>query len=301
MYLMMKLSPRFVAKDSYRARESLVPHFERYFGSQEHLRGSLLVQCRYDHNRSHGLGLEDVARTEIGQVSASVTNTIPAAFWLAYHILSDPAVLAACRREVAQIVQTSEDGRVCTVDLSHLKAACPVLVSTWQETLRYEHTGISARILSEDHLLDDKYLLKKDSTLMIVSSIQHSDTAAWGESATQFRHERFVKTSPKAKRANNPHAFRGFGGGATLCPGRHWVSTEILSFVALLLLRFDVVPTAPGRRWGPVKKATYLTASLPMPETSIEVEIVPRGDQEWRVLLSGSDKGLPSLADEVPL
>ena len=299
MYLMMKLSPRFVAKDSYLARESLVPHFERYFGNKEHLQGSLLVQCRYDHNIRHGLSPEDVARTEIGQVSASVTNTIPAAFWLAYHILSDPAVLAACRGEVSQMVQTSPDGRVCTVDLSHLKTACPVLVSTWQETLRYEHTGISARVLAEDHLLDDRYLLRKDSTLLIVSSVQHSDAAAWGGTAAQFRHERFVKKN--GPRAHNPHAFRGFGGGATLCPGRHWVSTEILSFVALLLLRFDVVPTTPDRRWPPVKKATYLTASLPMPETRIEVELVPRGDQEWRVLLSGSDKGLPSLADEVPL
>jgi hypothetical protein len=37
-------------------------------------------------------------------------------------------------------------------------------------------------------------------------------------------------------------AFRACGGGASLCPGRHFGTTIILNFTAMLIMQSDIVP-----------------------------------------------------------
>ncbi|KAK7736187.1 hypothetical protein SLS53_007215 [Cytospora paraplurivora] len=61
--------------------------------------------------------------------------------------------------KVEKLVQVDNIG-VATVDLANVKSACLILLSTWQETLRYVHIGIGARVVMEDIKLDNKYLLK---------------------------------------------------------------------------------------------------------------------------------------------
>lgn len=48
------------------------------------------------------------------------------------------------------------------------------------------------------------------------------------------------RTGPALKRAS----FRAFGGGETLCPGRHFASSTILAVVAIVVLRFDITPVS---------------------------------------------------------
>ncbi|KAK8050930.1 cytochrome P450 [Apiospora rasikravindrae] len=172
-----------LARKGLHAREQLlIPAFEQYFAENGHLQGSVLVQCRYKHNTGHGLRGRDLAATEIGQMVASLANSIPAAFWLVYHIFSDPAVLRECREEAKQLVQADGD-----VDLAKVKSACPVLLSTWQETLRYMHIGIAARVIMEDVILDNQYLLKKGATLMTAAPVQHTDPSLWGADSGNFQ------------------------------------------------------------------------------------------------------------------
>ncbi|KAF4622730.1 hypothetical protein G7Y89_g14296 [Cudoniella acicularis] len=290
-------------RSSFRARESLVQAFRRYFAygapggchptPAPDSPSLSLVQARYRHNLSQGLSRDDIARTEIGQVAASLSNTIPAAFWMLWHVLSDPVVLADCRDEIERLVTVDlvqqkepeqeqglngravqKEREVCTIDLAQLtnRQVCPVITSTWYEVLRFNHVGIAARVVMQDTLVDG-YLLKKDSTAMIVSPVMHSDLSVWGPSAREFCHCRFIQThsnnnnsdrddrsttatdnsqerSHKAKRGNlNPEkspANRIFGGGSTLCPGRHFASQEVLSLLALTIMRFDVRPVGNG-------------------------------------------------------
>jgi cytochrome P450 len=107
--------------------------------------------------------------------------------------------------------------------------------------------GTSVRIALEDHMLDGKYLIKKGGTVMIPGHVQHSSAAIWGDDVAEFKHTRFVKT-PGSKRYNSV-AFRGFGGGTTLCPGRHFATMEILLFATLLMLRFDVRLANGATEW----------------------------------------------------
>jgi cytochrome P450 len=123
--------------------------------------------------------------------------------------------------------------------MTSVKHAFPVLLSTFQEVLRIHTISISARLVMEGHLLDEKSLLKKESMLMISGLVQHTSSASFGSNVDSFDHRRFLP----GKRDHNPVAFRGFGGGSTLCPGRHLATTKILTFTALMILRCDVWPT----------------------------------------------------------
>lgn len=296
MVHMLKAWPSVLARESLYAREQLlIPAFEKYFANNSHLEGSRLVQCRYEHNTSHGLRGRDVAATEIGQMVASLTNSVASAFWMVYYTFSNPVVLKECRAEVEQLVQVDDDG-VRNVDLAKVKFSCPILFSTWQETLRCVHIGIQARVVMQDVIFDNKYLLKKGATVMTASPVQHTDASLWGPTVDSFDHRRFVR-GPGGKRTN-PAAFRSFGGGTVLCPGRHFVSTEVMSFAALLLFRFDLKPAAEDGRWVEPRKDFPMTSSMPTPKDEVRVKITTRDLHEWRVNFSSSSKGMEITAED---
>lgn len=300
MVHMLKAVPPLLARRSLHAREHLlIPAFENYFADNGHIEGgSLLVQCRHRHNTTHGLRGRDVAATEVGQMVASLTNTVASAFWMVYHVFSDREVLEACRAEIEELARTDSDTGVSTIDLAQVKTSCPVLLSTWQETLRHVHIGISARVVMEDTMLENKFLLKKGATVMTAAPVHHSDPSLWGATVDTFDHRRFLRR-PGEKRSN-PAAFRPFGGATVLCPGRHFVSIEVMAFVALLLLRFDLKPLAKDGRWHELRKDNPMTSSMPTPKDEVPVEIVPRdkGKQTWSVHFSAMGKGLKVVAED---
>ncbi|KAI1759917.1 cytochrome P450 [Hypoxylon sp. FL1150] len=182
-----------------------------------------------------------------------------------------------------QTAKMEEVDGTCTIDLADVKGFCPVLLSTFKEMFRYNSAGVSARITMEDHMLDNKYLIKKGSTVMIPSRVQHTTPSIWGETVDEFNHKRFMR-QPGVKQPT-PIAFRGFGGGTTLCPGRHFVSTEVLMFSALLAR-----PTT-GR--------SPLVAAIPVPDWDIDIKICPRDDKKWVVSFSGHDRDMEISAEDV--
>lgn len=90
-------------------------------------------------------------------------------------------------------MQTSPDG-VRTIELAKVRAACPILASTWQEVLRFHGTSISARVVQEDTLID-KYLLRKDRMVIMPIRVAHTDPSIWGPTADQSDHRRFLKSN----------------------------------------------------------------------------------------------------------
>lgn len=288
MVLLVDFLPGIFAKESLKARERLIAEFKKYFQQDRHLEGSLFIRLRLEHNARFGLGIEETAHTEVGQVNASVSNTVPGAFWALWQILASPDVFEDCQREALQLVQTGPDG-VRTIDLAKVRTACPILVSTWQEVLRFHGSSISARLVQEDTVVE-KYLLKKDSMVIMPTRVAHTDKAIWGPTANQFNHKRFLKPKKGGEKSAPAAAFRGFGGGAVLCPGRHFVSTEILAFAALLLVRFNVRPVS--RKWAEPKKDCLMNTAFPMPKDKVYVEFTPKDDMKWNVIFSDNSKGI---------
>lgn len=313
MMFAIGLFPRLLARKAYRARQRVTDAFIRYIKAGHHEQGSALVQARHRHSSGFGITPEDIGAAELGGAFAVLGSTAPASFWVIHHIFSDPVVLAECRAEVAALV--SQDGQgVSTIDVTSLKSRCPVLLSTLQEVLRFRHISVSARVVLQDEkLLDGKYHLQKGGTLMIPVTVMHSDPESWGQTASVFDHRRFLSTAgtqqdagPAAKgdrAAAKPiprTAYRPFGGGHVLCPGRHFATTEILAFAALVILRFDITPVAGGEWKDPTFEKSSLVAALPTPDDPMRVRISPREQSRaWRVELVQSDYAVAIATEDI--
>ncbi|KAI9682768.1 MAG: hypothetical protein M1822_006258 [Bathelium mastoideum] len=295
--LLLQFLPSILARESLRAREKIVKAFTHYFRTGGHKQGSALVRARYEHSASYNISLEDTARFELGGAVAILTNTVPCAFWVLWHTISDPAVLQECRDELQSLCKVEYD--TVTIDITEVKISCPLLLSILQEVLRFHGTGNSVRVVQQEFLLDDKYLLKKGGTLMIPGPVQHTSKAIYGESVNMFDHKRFVRSEGKRI---NPIGFRGFGGGATLCPGRHFASTEIIAFVALAIMRFNIRPVC-GKWVRSTTDNAGMQATVPPPDTDVEVEVTLREDEfagkQWNAILEGSDKAVELVAEDM--
>lgn len=286
--------PQLLARKAYQAREYMAKRWERYLDEGGFKTGSKLVQSRVQINDDFHISREDTARIEVLGAIAILSNTVPATFWMTYHVFSDPVVLEDIRTELSKGVQ-EVDG-VCTIDMKHVTDACPILLSTFQEMARYIGTSVAVRVAMEDHLLDGKYLIKKGGTVMIPASVQHTIPSVWGENVSDFNHKRFLK-EPGKKRLN-PIAFRGFGGGTTLCPGRHFATTEILMFAALMVLRYDVRPVN-GKWTRPSVDTSNPVVAMPGPSGDLDIELCPRDDKEWKISFSGHEKGMELSAEDI--
>ncbi|KAI0891994.1 cytochrome P450 [Annulohypoxylon nitens] len=286
--------PSLLAREAFQAREYMVKVWERYFEEGGHKEGSGLIQARAQINEDFHIPIKETARVELGGVLAVLANTVPSAFWVIYHIFSDPVVLYDIRAELSKGVR-EVDG-VCTIDMVHVKQSCPILLSVFQEMLRVNGTAVSARVAQEDLMLDNKYLIKKGGTVLIPSHTQHTDPSIWGKNAEEFYHKRFIR-EPGVRRPN-PIAFRGFGGGTTLCPGRHFATTEALLFSALMVLRFDVNPLS-GRWVHPTTENSPLFPAIPVPDVDIDIQIRPRNNKKWLVSFSESDRDLEISAEDI--
>lgn len=294
--LLLDLFPNIFARRSLRACRVLVTEFNQYFNENRHLDGSLLVRLRDKHNAAFGLDTNERAHVEIGQVAAAIVNSAPTAFWMFWQVLSDPVVLEDCRREVNQLVRADSDG-AHTIDLADVMSACPVLVSTWQEVLRFHGISIAARVIKEDTLIDNQYLLKKGGLVMMPNAVIHSDPSLWGPTVGQFNHKRFLRGAKDGESRHSAAAFRGFGGGHVLCPGRYFASTEVLALLALLLVRFDVHPV--GGEWIEPEKDNAMDRACPLPKDDVRVELIPRDTQKWRVIFSGRREGINIVGEDL--
>jgi cytochrome P450 len=294
--LLLDLFPTILARKSLKKCRALIAEFDRYFNDKRHLDGSLLIQLREKHNAAFGLDNNESAHVEIGQVTGAIVNTVPTAFWLVWQVLADPAVSKDCREEIDQLVTTGADG-TNTIDLADVMTTCPILVSTWQEVLRFHGISIAARVIKEDTLVDNQYLLKKGGLLMMPNAVIHSDPTLWGPTVGQFNHRRFLKGAKTADCRYPAAAFRGFGGGHVLCPGRHFASTEVLALLALLLVRFDVQPV--GGKWVEPEKDNVMDRACPLPKRDVQVELIPKGTQNWRVFFSGRHESINIVAEDL--
>ncbi|KAK5996638.1 Cytochrome P450 monooxygenase nodJ-like protein [Cladobotryum mycophilum] len=202
-YMKFALSPfkSILAPKAYRARELLASAWLNYLQSGGHESASEFAKSTHSHNAGHGFSVENMARTEIGHSFATVGTTALTSWWLMYHIFSDPVVLADIRKELSGLVVEDEKRGAHCIDMSSIRTACPIFLSTFKETMRYRGVGTSVRLCLEDHMPDGRYLLKKGSLVITPQLVQHTLPSVWGDDAETFNHLRFVP-SPGRKRPN---------------------------------------------------------------------------------------------------
>jgi len=292
------LMPSIFTRAPAAARDRIVRAFEQYYADGGHHSASTLTQWRYKVGIDNNLPVTDIARFEASAGLAILVNTTPATFWtlLLLHAHS-PELLADIRREIDACTETTtrgeEDGTervVKTVEITRLKESCPLLLSAYQEVLRHRSIGTSVREVREDTYLD-RWLLKKGALLQMPSRIIHQDGRLWGPDVEQFNPRRFLAENRKTRPSDV--CFRAFGGGKTLCPGRHFATNEVLAFVALFIARFDATPTAEEGWQVPTTKNSNVSAVLMEPDYDVQVEVRTRMGQEgveWKARLDASEK-----------
>ncbi|QSZ32007.1 hypothetical protein DSL72_001576 [Monilinia vaccinii-corymbosi] len=277
--LLTNFLPRFIASKAFNGRAVVVRAMSSYFANSSQEHGSSLVKARYLALSSE-MNHDDLARFECVNGIAIMTNTVPTAFWTLFHIFSDPVLLEEVRKQVRAITKTEKSPETgvleSKISLMRLKDA-PILFSTQQEALRFRATGSGPRMVMEDMVMgNDQYLLKKDSIVIIANRALHFDKETWGETADSFRADRFCGKVPG-------NAFRGFGGGLNLCPGRGFAMAEVAALVAMLTMRFDVVPV--GKVWvEPGQDLNNMTIQIAPPGRKVMVNIAPREDsreEKW--------------------
>jgi len=133
-------------------------------------------------------------------------------------------------------------------------------------------------MILEDITISD-HLLCKGGIVIIVNKALHFNSDNWGSNAEAFRVERFCEKTPA-------HAFRGFGGGVNLCPGKGFATTEISAMVAMLIMRYNI--RLVGGKWlEPGQDLTNMLLQIAPLGAIIKVGIIPRSvyvDVGWKFI-----------------
>ncbi|EMR81265.1 putative cytochrome p450 protein [Botrytis cinerea BcDW1] len=264
---------KIFASEGVRGRAAVVKAFQNYFTSGSQAGGSDLMKNRFELLVDHAdTQNSDLARHENLIDIAALSNTVPSAFWVIYHLFSDASLLEQVRTQVAELTtsEVSAQGEtICKINLQKL-IQLPILSSLILETLRFRSTGTGPRLVMEDTLIgkDQQYLLKKGSLLIIANKTLHFDKRAWGDRADSFRFDRFYGKVPA-------NAFRVFGGGANRCPGQGIVTNVIAAFAGMFMMRFDIIPN--GNDWtDPGQDLVNMSTQTGPPKEKFMVNIVPR-------------------------
>ncbi len=289
MLLLVGIMPWLVARPAYKARQQLFDGMNKYFAGNWRDDASALVSARYDAFKEHNVSVsvDTIARLEVGDIIAIMSNVVPAAFWVLNYIYADPLLLEKVRAEIdASSWSTSDEqtgGKTNHLNVKKVQEECKLLMATYQEVFRMQTFHVSSRSVVKDTMINDQYLLKKDSMVQIPGAVIHQDQDAWGLKAKFFNPLRFM-----GEQKHHAGAIRWFGGGATLCPGRHFAVAEIISFVAMFIMRFELTPVNYGWRIPEAEKASILSA-IPPPSFDIEVLVETREGFEKDTWVFGDD------------
>ena len=306
-YLFVDIAANLVAPKAYQGRKRIFEAFQTYYKNRGHEKGSLLAKSRYLAAEKNGTPLEDIAKFELSGLFGMLINTVPCTFWVVLDVFSRPKLLQDLRDELSTVlVKSSEnDGTVIhKLYVARMRDNCPLPSAIFQETLRTRSTGSSIRRVRQDFMLADRYLLKKGSMLQMPFPIIHENENLWGKAAREYNPRRFIKAPAASDNrgtghtAIKPGTFRGFGGGTTLCPGRHFATAEITSVVAMLALRFDILPVEPEEGWRmPTQARNHGATSVLPPKEDLRVRVTRREGFEggrWTFDVKGLKVGLVS-------
>ena len=275
-YLGLNVMPDWIAPSGSRGRKAFFQALNKYYDANGQESASALIKGRYAVNRKYGMSTDDIAHFDLAVSYGLLVNTVPATAWSLLNLFSRPELFEEVKASVLPLVSVSTDasGRVTrTLDFEKIAAGCPLLVSLVQETLRVQSTNASTRMVLKDTYLEGNYYLKKGSVLLVPSAELHSNEAIWGSTTADFDPWRFTK-----KRAGAPpvpaSAWRAYGSGASVCPGRFLAANEILMLLTMTMLKYDLEPVR-GEWISPPSKP-HITTSILTPLEDIPIRITPR-------------------------
>ena len=186
-------------------------------------------------------------------------------------------MLRDCRTEVDDLARR---GKMWV--LYDAYANCQILHSTYREVLRMKEIGPSVEAAKWIEWLGALSRLVVGHEMNRPIQTQINNIKAWGPTAGQFMHRRFLCSPDTPAMTIDAAYWLGTG----LVPGRHQVGPEILSLVALLVLYVDMNSSTEDGQWGLPTERRPIWSSIVVPVGLHDVDAYPRrhspgGVYEW--------------------
>lgn len=254
LVMALDMFPRLTARRAYAGRANVQAALGKFYegGHDGNEDVSDLIRERAKLFRQYGLSSESIGKMEAVVLAVALGNTIPTLFWMLTFIVSTPGLAERVREELQPLVRRVDDEAILDV---RWDSRCPLLLSCYREVLRLTSTtAITGRFAEDTEVTcsDGRtYTIKAGIDTQISGTASHTIPQVWGANVGEFDPERFLPfiEDPAAEHVKDKKAaFHPFGGGRHMCPGRHFAFTEILTYVALLVIGYDVVP-AHGTEW----------------------------------------------------
>ncbi|KAL7790441.1 cytochrome P450 [Trichoderma ceciliae] len=278
--LLLGILPSLIAPKAYKGRERLSIAFCKYLEAGHMDSAASIVKGRARIEKEYGLSINTMARSALSFLFAGIVNTTTTTFWVVLRIFADERLLAQVRQEIRQALEiSSQRTGPDSLSIGVVKETCTALSAVYRESLRVGSENFSVRMIKEDTMLAGRYFLKKGAVVQISGGVIHANSAIWGRDVGEFNPYRFLKQSKGG--GFHPAAFRGFGGGKTLCPGRDFATNEILMFAAMIIHWVDLVAPEGGSICVPEKNDRVMPVHILEPEAkdSPKVIIKPREEE----------------------
>lgn len=301
--LVIDILPQLTARKAFLARQKVLHGLIDYVRNKSYRNASGLINERVETNLEYGMSEVMAGHSELILMFGILGNAVPSNFWLVANLFSRPSLLEEVRDEVLAALDEQSSGNEHRNPRLSISArtinmrTCPLLYSCYRETLREISLLTSARLVLEDTILADTHLLKKGSVVQIAGGVLGRDQAVWGEDAKEFRADRFISCGDRSGRDGDRRgiavpmpngvpsaAFRAFGGGTVICPGRHFAQTELMLFAAALVLAFDITEVGGETLILPSKDDKRIPLSVMKPIHEPMVRIKRRAGWENTVL-----------------
>lgn len=281
------------APKAVKARDANSRRYEAYMRDGGYETASDVIKERTNVFLQNGSPLVDAARMNTGLDAALLSNYMLTAFWAIYAVISRRELLEAIREEVIKAVVKGDGDDDFTLDISVLRTACPLLVSSLQETQRLKSAHANIRVVMSDTQLNvgsEQYLLKKGNYVQLHNHVPLHSKEVWGEDAGEFDPYRFIRMKKDNDGGVVPPgqlptlSFPVWGAAPHICPARYHATTGVLVLMTLMVLRFDISPAgralqAEGAKWKDVRNVASFTAVY-QPGDSVPVMVKSRREFE---------------------
>ena len=237
------------------------PEWEPYWGAK-------VFKARQQYmGEMHFLDQDAKASEDLGFMFAANANAIPAAGWMALNAFLDPLLLKRARQEVEDCFQDqiSTNG-TRKLDLTKL-CSKPLLQSMYAETLRLCAGIVVGRTPRDGPYKLGEWMFPQGDLILLSARTSAMNPEIWNTGSAEEPHpldsfwaDRFIvyPHDPKSGPLKNPppsnakvqspeFSMRGltgawfpYGGGVTMCPGRHFAKQEMIAGMAVLIASYDI-------------------------------------------------------------
>ncbi|KAF9646400.1 cytochrome P450 [Thelephora ganbajun] len=282
-HLLLAGVPKIFMRGPVNALDRLVTIIEEKYLSKPHaLDDAFDLIKEYERlTKESGFNTRDVARLIVTFLWALQTNAPLAPYWIIALNLQRPDGLEPLVTEVDEAViswNTANptlplDSHQNVVDFIN-QTDLPLLNSTIQETLRFTTSVMSIRTVMDTTELGGYTFNRGDEVVCSIRTV-HLDPEIHEQPneyipTRYMTHRKFTKNGKPVTNHTMP-----FGGGVSMCEGRHFAQKELKALLALLLMKYtiEVDPKSTER---PVFLEERMGVGLMHPKGDIRVIIHTR-------------------------